>query len=85
MASAVNDLEKRMQDKRDIACRCVVIDQMTELQLREEKAELQRELTKLEKTFGRSEKFTIPQRQIVKLAYDHFSELKRGVSRLDSR
>ena len=29
--------------------------------------------------------FSIPERQIVKLVYDHYRELKRGVSRLDSR
>ena len=86
LTTAVCDLEKRMQDKRDISCRGDVIDQMTELQLREEKSELQRELLILEGTFGRA---TFgrrrPERQVVKLVYQRYRELKRRLSRLDNR
>jgi len=83
LTTAVCDLEKRMQDKRDISCRGDVIDQMTELQLREEKSELQRELLILEGTFGRPN--AGPERQVVRLVYHRYRELKRRLSRLDNR
>ena len=83
LTTAVSDLEKRMQDKRDISCRGDVIDQMTELQLREEKSELQRELLILEGTFGRPN--AGPERQVVRLVYHRYRELKRRLSRLDNR
>lgn len=83
LTTAVSDLEKRMQDKRDISCRGDSIDQMTELQLREEKSELQRELLILESTFGRPN--AGPERQVVRLVYHRYRELKRRLSRLDNR
>ena len=59
-----------MQDKRDVGCRCNFIDHMT-LQLREEKADLQHELKKLERAFSRSDyESDKSQRRIVKLVYD---------------
>ena len=83
LTTAVSDLEKRMQYMHDISCRDNIIDQMTELQLREEKSELQRELLILEGTFGRPN--AGPERQVVRLVYHRYRELKRRLSRLDNR
>ena len=74
-----------MQDKRDISCRGDVIDQMTELQLREEKSELQRELLNLQGTFGRPKLCSPPMKQVVRPVYQRYRELKRRLSRLDNR
>ena len=48
LLAAVRELESRMLDRREFASRAESIETMTELQLREEKAELQRELLILE-------------------------------------
>ena len=72
-----------MKDKREVSGRSEEIEKMTELQLREEKSELQRELLILEQDFGRPT--AGPERQAVRLVYHRYRELKRTLSKLDNR
>ena len=59
------------------------MSRMSELQLREEKSELQRELLVLEAQFGRPQ--AGPERQAVRAIYHRYRELKRRLSELDNR
>jgi hypothetical protein len=83
LIKTVSGLEKRMKEKREVSGRSDEIDKMTELQLREEKSELQRELLILEQDFGRPT--AGPERQAVRLVYHRYRELKRTLSKLDTR
>ena len=83
LKNAVRELEDRMSDRRDVAGRLQSIEGMSELQLREEKAELQRELLIFESNYGRPTGG--PDRQAVRLIYHRYRELKRRLSRLDNR
>merc|ERR1711953_1515829 len=74
LIKTVSGLEKRMKEKREVSGRSDEIDKMTELQLREEKSELQRELLILEQDFGRPT--AGPERQAVRLVYHRYRELK---------
>ena len=80
---AVGDLEARMREKREISHRAEDMSRMSELQLREEKSELQRELLVLEAQFGRPQ--AGPERQAVRAIYHRYRELKRRLSELDTR
>lgn len=80
---AVSDLESRMNERRQISNRVDDVSRMTELQLREEKSELQRELLVLESQFGRPQ--AGPERQAVRMIYHRYRELKKKLSDLDNR
>ena len=83
LKNAVRELEERMGERRDVARRVDGIEGMSELQLREEKAELQRELLIFESTYGRPQGGA--DRQAVRLIYHRYRELKRRLSKLDNR
>ena len=72
-----------MGERRGVARRLDGIEGMSELQLREEKAELQRELLIFESTYGRPQGGA--DRQAVRLIYHRYRELKRRLSKLDNR
>ena len=72
-----------MREKREISHREEDMSRMSELQLREEKSELQRELLVLEAQFGRPQ--AGPERQAVRAIYHRYRELKRRLSELDTR
>ena len=72
-----------MREKREISHREEDMSRMSELQLREEKSELQRELLVLEAQFGRPQ--AGPERQAVRAIYHRYRELKRRLSELDNR
>ena len=76
-------MESRMSERREISNRCEDMSRMSELQLREEKSELQRELLVLEAQFGRPQ--AGPERQAVRLIYHRYRELKKKLSDLDNR
>lgn len=80
---AVTDLEKRMFQRRAFSIRPEDISMMTELQIREEKSELQRELLLLESQFGRPQ--ASPERQACRAIYSRYRELKRKVHQLETR
>jgi len=83
LKNAVQELEDRMGERRGVARRLDGIEGMSELQLREEKAELQRELLIFESTYGRPQGGA--DRQAVRLIYHRYRELKRRLSKLDNR
>ena len=83
LKNAVRELEERMAERRDVARRIEGIESMTELQLREEKAELQRELLIFESNWGRPQGGA--DRQAVRLIYHRYRELKKRLSKLDNR
>ena len=72
-----------MNERRQISNRVDDVSRMTELQLREEKSELQRELLVLESQFGRPQ--AGPERQAVRMIYHRYRELKKKLSDLDNR
>jgi hypothetical protein len=83
LTNAVRDLEGRMTERRQVSGRSNNIAEMSELQLREEKSELQRELLVLEGEFGRPQ--AGPERQAVRMIYHRYRELKRKLSEYDNR
>ncbi|CBY20450.1 unnamed protein product [Oikopleura dioica] len=83
LKNAVIDLEKRMFQRRAYSVRAEEITIMSELQVREEKSELQRELLLLESQFGRPS--TSSERQACRAIYSRYRELKRKVHQFESR
>ena len=83
LRNAVTDLEKRMFQRRAFSIRAEEISLMSELQIREEKSELQRELLLLESQFGRPS--TSSERQACRAIYSRYRELKRKVQQYESR
>ncbi|RWS12816.1 hypothetical protein B4U79_01083 [Dinothrombium tinctorium] len=83
MENVLQEIQRSLQEKRELAGRPEFVEDMTPEQVLVEKLELQKALLKYESLFGRPE--SKEDRDVMRPIYDRYRVLKRAASRLSSK